>query len=251
MYTIDEVIEGIESVVEWSIEAASPVGYFAALYKGSTLAIRDAIGHGLFDDETRMVRLDVEFARRYFDAVNRRFDGRNQKPTQVWQVAFDANGNDELIILQHLLIAMSAHMHFDLGIAAVTTAADSLEPLQSDFNAVNAILATQLDGVLSAIEQVSPASAQHRSQLMANGIGFIPEALAQARDLAWTFARQLANEPESNCPNVIHDHDTIFSWWASRYLKPPQQISEMFAAIAKEESRDIAHNIRVLDPTSA
>jgi hypothetical protein len=215
-------------------------------------SLRDGIDQGMFDDRPRMMRFVVTFARRYFDAVNRRFDDvDDRKPTQVWQLAFETNDSDEPIILQHLLTGMNAHDTFDLGITAAVTAGDSLEPLQNDFNAANAIIASQVDGILDAIEQVSPLVAQYRKQLMGNDIGFIGAAIKQSRDLAWTFAQQLAIESESNRPKVIDDHDIIFAWFCRRHLNPPPPISDMVKAIAQEESRNTAHNIGMIGPIAS
>lgn len=245
--TIDEVLEGIQSIIDWSIETASPVGYFAALYERSTVALREAMAAGVFDDTPRMARFVVTFARRYFDAVDSRFNGGDQrKPTQVWRVAFEANDDAEQIIFQHMLTAMNAHDTFDLGIAAAVIAGNSVEPLRKDFDAVNAILTRQADSIVEAVEQLSPVVARYRKQLTGNDIGSMSAELKQSRDMAWTFAQQLCAEPESNRPQVIHNHDTIFAWFIRRHMSPPPPISEMVNAIARKESRDTAHNIRVL-----
>ena len=67
--TIDEVIEVLQSIIEWSIRAESRLGYFAALYKRITIAVGVAIEQGAFEDGPRMERFDVAFAVRYFDAA--------------------------------------------------------------------------------------------------------------------------------------------------------------------------------------
>ena len=68
--TLDEVIEAIASIIDWSIGATSRLGYFAALYKRITIAVDTAIEQDMFEDGPRMERFDVAFARRYFDALN-------------------------------------------------------------------------------------------------------------------------------------------------------------------------------------
>jgi len=257
IHTIDDAIDGIQSVINWSMAAASPVGYFAVLYRGSTIAVRGALDDGKFDDGPRMGRFTVTFARRYFDALNRRFHGGDdRKPTRVWQLAFEANDSDEPIILQHMLVAVTAHDTFDLGITAAIAAGDSLESLHDDFEAVNAILGGQVAGVLDAVAQVSPGvplfgkqllGDLFGKQLLGDDVGVVGAALSESRHLAWTFAQQLVVEPESHRPKVIDDHDTIFAWLSRRHLNPPPPISEMVKAIAEEESRDTAHNIAVLN----
>lgn len=243
---IDDVVAGLQAIIDWSIEAGSPIGYFAILYKRATLGIRDAIEHGVFEDAARTGRFGVMFARRYFDAIRSHLDGDDQRLSQVWQIAFATNDNDEAIILQHMLTAMNAHDTFDLGIVAAATAGDSLQPLQNDFNAVDAILVRQAEAIADAMEQVSPSFAEHRKQWAGNDIGSFSGELTLSRDLAWTFAQQLLIKPETNRAKVIDDHDIIFSWWIRRIVDPPPPLAEMVEAIAQEESRDTAHNIRVL-----
>ena len=88
--TIEEVVEAIDSVIRWSIETSSPLGYFAAVYKRITVAVLGAAAEGdVFDDGERMKLFDVAFANRYFKALNAHFhpDG-DQKPTHAWRVTF-------------------------------------------------------------------------------------------------------------------------------------------------------------------
>lgn len=54
--SLDDVVTAIDSVIDWSIENESRLGYFAALYKRITVAVRTAVAHGVFDDGPRMER---------------------------------------------------------------------------------------------------------------------------------------------------------------------------------------------------
>ncbi|ORB91419.1 DUF5995 family protein [Mycobacterium persicum] len=245
--TMDEVIEGIEAIIEWSGETASRVGYFALVYKRATIAVRDAINAGMFADGPRMTRFGVAFAHRYFDAVQSRFDGDHRKPTRVWQAAFDVNASDSPIVLQHILTAMTAHDTFDLGIAAAATAGDSLEPLQSDFDIVNAILSSQIGRVLDGIERISPVMAGVRKMLASKDVGFVGAELKRSRDLAWTIAQQLIAEPESSRGNIIDHFDATIALEIEKYLNPQWAISKMVKAIAMGESRDVAYNLGMID----
>lgn len=244
--TLDDVVDALQAVIDWSAEAQSRLGYFAVMYKRTTFAIRAAINQGAFDDGPRAIRFGLAFAHRYFDAVRSYLDG-GHAPAQVWQVAFETNERDEPIILQHMLTGMNAHVAFDLGVAAAVIGAPALESLRNDFDAVNAILVSQIDVIANAIEQVSPAFSQHRKLLTDEDINSIGAVLRQSREFAWTFAQQLVVEPDSRHPKVIDDHDTIFAWWGRRYLNPPPPLENAVRAIAQRESRDTSDNIRVLD----
>ena len=53
--TIDDVLRNVDQIIDWSIKAESHIGYFAVLYKRTTLAIRAGIDEGVFDDGQRHV----------------------------------------------------------------------------------------------------------------------------------------------------------------------------------------------------
>ncbi|MBV9514726.1 MAG: hypothetical protein JO280_11910 [Mycobacteriaceae bacterium] len=249
--TIEDVLDGIDQVIDWSIASASSVGYFAALYKRTTLAIRGAIDDGRFPDSARMQRFDVTFARRYFDAINEFFDapayGRAPK---VWQVAYDENRKGTLIILQRLLTAMNAHIDLDLGVATAAVGGNGLKSLHNDFTAVNTILASQVDGVLDAIEKVSPALADYRDYFMDNDFGIISAAIQQSRASAWKFACQLAGKPKSVQRRKVRDRDAMCAMLGKWYLRPIPFV-DLVSDIGAKESRDVAHNIEVLNEVAA
>src|SRR5437868_13832162 len=102
--TIDQVVDTIQTIIGWSITASSRLGYFAALYKRITIAIRTAIAEGKFQNGPRLQQLDVTFASRYFAALNGHFHpGAFPQPSHSWQVAFDGALRPEPILIQHLL----------------------------------------------------------------------------------------------------------------------------------------------------
>ncbi len=67
---IDDVIEALTGIVARARDQADRTGYFAALYRQVTVAVRDAITAGRFDDGQRMSRFDALFGNRYFDALD-------------------------------------------------------------------------------------------------------------------------------------------------------------------------------------
>ena len=94
----------------------SRMGYFAALYRRVTCAVRDGISAGSFQNGPLMEQLDVVFASRYLDALATFQAGG--AATRSWMVAFHGYDDANLLILQQLLSGMNAHINLDLGIAA-------------------------------------------------------------------------------------------------------------------------------------
>jgi hypothetical protein len=249
---LDEVVEAIESIIDWSIGASSRLGYFAALYKRITIAVRTAVQQGAFEDGPRMERLDVTFASRYFDALNGYFHPNEYpKPTQSWQETFDAASRAEPIILQHMLGGVNVHIALDLGIAAQTIGpGPQLRKLKQDFYKINAVLASQAHGIVADIDELSPALADLYAALTDNEIFLINEAVTALRDSAWRFAAILALEPGFARPLTIWARDRQIAGQVKLIYDPPSPvglIGSIVCAIAARESRDVAHNIQVLD----
>jgi Family of unknown function (DUF5995) len=250
--TLDGVVAAIGSIIDWSIGASSRLGYFAALYKRITIAVRTALEQGAFEDGPRMERLDVTFASRYFDALNGYFHpGNYPKPTRSWRVTFDAASRPEPIIVQHMLAGVNVHIALDLGIAAQTIVPPvQLPKLKDDFNRINAVLASQVNGIVADIDELSPALADLYAALADNEILLINEAVGTFRDSAWRFAAILALEPSFVRPPTIWARDFQVAQQAEVIYHPPGLvglIQSIVEAIAARESRDIVHNIKVLD----
>jgi Family of unknown function (DUF5995) len=250
--TLDAVVSALDSVIEWSIAASSRLGYFAALYKRITIAVGTAVANGAFQDGPRMDRFDASFADRYFDALNGHFHPKQfPRPTRSWQQTFDAANRADLIILQHMLGGVNAHIELDLGITAQSIApAMKLPKLHDDFNTLNAVLASQVNGVVDDINQLSPELADLYQILAGNEIFAINQAVAAMRDSAWRFAILLAVVPGFTQPLTIWARDRQVAAQADLIYHPPGIIGVIQATIreiAEKESRDVVRNIQVLD----
>jgi hypothetical protein len=246
---IDQVISTIQGIIDWSIAAESRLGYFAALYKRITIAIKQGIANHQFDDGPRMERFDVTFASRYFAAFNAYFyPGEYPAISHCWRVAFDGAQLPAPIIVQHMIAGVNAHIDLDLGIAAETVApGKQLDSLHHDFNTVNAVLSSQVSTVVTEIDSLSPVLADIYTVLMQNELDLISDGLVITRDAAWVFAKELAVEPSIVHPTTIMIHDLKVAALGNLILHPPKLIADAIAVIAAGESRDIVKNIETLD----
>ena len=170
-------------------------------------------------------------------------------------MTFDAASRPEPIILQHMLAGVNAHIELDLGIAAQTVAPGvNLAALHNDFNTVNAVLASQVSGVVNDLDELSPVLAALYRVLTGNEIFLIDEAVKTLRDSALTFARILALEPGLAHPVTIWARDQKVSTQAELIYDAPGLIGllkEIVASIAARESRDVVKNIRELNEIAA
>ncbi|MCH8874236.1 hypothetical protein IH824_15950 [candidate division KSB1 bacterium] len=207
--TIDEVVARIDDIIDQAREDNSRIGYFAALYRKVTVRVRDGIAAGEFEDGERMERLDVIFANRYLAALARYQN--DIQPTKSWLIAFQSTKKWNFLILQHLLMAINAHINLDLGIAAVETRpGESLQELENDFMAINKILSDLLDVVQDKIDALSPGF-----NLIDKIGGRTDEAIMRfsiqkARDEAWKFANELAAlNPEEQQKKIAEKDEQI------------------------------------------
>lgn len=195
--TIDEVIQRLDQILARAVREENKDGYFAALYRNVTVRVREWIAEGRFEDGPRMERLDVVFANRYLEALEQNWQG--QPTSQSWAVAFQARRRWPPVILQHLLLGMSAHINFDLAIAALETApGEQLPGLERDFILITRLLDEMIDQVQERINRVSPwfhlidrLGGRGDEQICAFVIG-------EARERAWREALHLASlDPEA------------------------------------------------------
>lgn len=190
--TIDEVLRSLDRVVEWSKTNDSRLGYFAALYRKVTRAVKQAIADGVFIDGPRMERLDVIFANRYLIALELYLHDRERTP-RAWRLAFDTAERWWPIVLQHLLLGMNAHINMDLAIAAVETAPDApLADLKADFFAINRILAGLVEETRLELAEVWPLMRLIDKLAKSSGQGLSDLGMWLSRGHAWLLAEELA-----------------------------------------------------------
>ena len=188
--TIDEVLSQLEKIIHDSQQAGDRIGYFAALYYKVTSRVKEGIAKNEFEDGPRMERLDVLFANRYLTALDQWKNGR--PPSGCWKVALDATRRPSLLVLQHLLLGMNAHINLDLGVATVEVMqGQPIDSIQIDFDAINTIISSLTYQVIHEINQISPLLS-----LMGLNAGNTDSLLIQfsidnARDGAWCFAEDL------------------------------------------------------------
>ncbi|MCB9730600.1 MAG: hypothetical protein H6746_19170 [Deltaproteobacteria bacterium] len=243
---IDEVIERLGSIIGECRAARSRLGYFPALYKRVTVAVRDGIAGGRFDDGPRMERLDVVFANRYLDAFDAWAAGR--PVTRSWALAFEAARSPQRVVLQHLLLGMNAHINLDLGIAAAEVApGPALAGLRGDFLRINTVLAELTGEVKGQLTAIWPLIG-----LLERAAGTADDVVAEfsmsrARDDAWDFAQVLAPRgPEARALLIgVRDH------WAAAFgritLEPPGLGEVLAQLLAMDEAASVPDVIDILD----
>jgi hypothetical protein len=234
----DEVIQYLNAIIAEAIQERSRRGFFAALYRQITLKVKIGIKHGLFDDAARMEEFTTQFANRYFRALDDY--QQNVKSTRIWQMTFDAVQKPELLILQHLLLAINAHINLDLGIvAAELCPGDKLQTLQDDFNKINAILGDVLEpaqfviGKLSPLIEILDKLGGRKDELILNF------SIRKARQEAWNNAKILAYQTPDLQKSIIKLIDSKVAFLGRTITNPGRTVDKAINLIKTSESDDI------------
>ena len=243
--TIDNVIEVLDSIIGECLATESTLGYFAVLYQKVTIKVKEGIAAGYFENGPRMEKLDVIFAKRYIDAY---FSWtQNEAVTSSWEKAFLLAENKKLLVTQHLLLGMNAHINLDLGIAAVEVSGkNQIEELENDFNKINEILASLVDEVQKGLSSIWPFL---RKLLKLSGKidnYLVDFSMKVARDGAWKFATELAAFEIRRQPEQIKLRDKKVAAKSTIITSPGKGVQFLLWLIRLTESSSVAQNIKKL-----
>lgn len=205
--SIDDVLIQLEDIIIESEKRNSTLGYFAVLYRKVTLKVKEGIENNFFDDGLRMEKLDVIFAKRYIDAYHN-FQN-NTALTQSWKYTFELASESRLILLQHLLLGMNAHINLDLGIAAAQVSHDdNIDDLENDFNKINEILSSLVEEVEKDLSKIWPFLKWILKRLKKVDDFLIDFSMELARNGAWKFAKKLSAAKIENYKDLITSRDS-------------------------------------------
>ncbi|GAA3598848.1 DUF5995 family protein [Flavivirga amylovorans] len=228
--TIDEVIENLEQIIQESISEESTLGYFAALYQNVTIHIKEKLGKNYFDDDKRMEQLDVIFANRYLTAYAKYKE--KKEVTKSWAIAFKSSTDSMLIVLQHLLLGMNAHINLDLGIAASEVTDDkTIKSLESDFNKINELLATLVDEVQKDLAEIWPTLLKILKFLKKVDDFLINFSMKLARNKAWEFANELVKGDKEKKEKLLELKDLEVSEFSEKIINPGILVKILFTII--------------------
>ena len=246
MQSISEVITRLEQIIEWAKENQSPLGYFAAVYLKMTIAVRDGIEAGLFENGSRMEQLDVRFAGRYFEAFDAWQAG--QPCTQSWQAAFEASRQEDFTVLQHILLGINAHINLDLGIAAAQTrSGDAIFGLRKDFDRINDIIAALTDRVQDRLANIWLPFSLLDYLLRTEDEGWVHFSIRVARGAAWKAATALAFARQSETEKgLIRDLDSAVAFFAQKMTAPGFWIKIGLRLMRRGERGSVREKIETL-----
>ncbi len=164
------------------------VAVFNRVYLRVTEEIADRLAADEFPDVMAAQTLDVRFAERYLDVVERATEGG--RPPACWRPLFQYRGHRDVRPLQFALSGINAHIGHDLALAVVDTCRSlDCEPrmIEDEFDQVGEVLVALEERIR---EELMPGPdllqvADPLTHLLGSW------SLERARDAAWSAARVL------------------------------------------------------------
>lgn len=225
------ITETAEELRAIALAADDASGYFPALYSRVTTRIAEA---GIAE------RLGVTFASYYVRAFRREIE----RP-RCWQATWDVAGDGNLLIVQHLLLGINAHVNHDLPSAVVDTAREigALEPIRPQFDAVNDVLAATYHDVLRDLDGV----ARWTNEAAALGGGRLFNfSLRTARRQAWDAAVRMFPLDDEGTAAYRAELDRLVSVLAYLVTRPVAPLRPVVALLRRLEQRDPRRVTRAL-----
>ena len=175
----------IEQLRAVALAADDGSGHFPAMYARVTQRIDRDAAVGKFADGEGAIRFARAFAEWYL-----RPRGGVEPIPDAWRAAWDVAGDRRLLIVQHLLLGINAHVNHDLPQVVVELADErgDLAGMRADFDQVNAVLAATLPDVIRDLGRAS----RWVNVVAARGGGRVFHfSLERARAQAWLAAERL------------------------------------------------------------
>lgn len=249
MKTIEEVLKKLDEIIIWAKENKNPIGYFACTYKMMTAQVLKGIQQKKFEDNPRMILLDLAFATRYLEAWENYNKGN--KCSNSWYLAFEASKNKDLLILQHIFLGINAHINLDLGISAASIMPyRKINPLKTDFERINSVITSINQNIQDSLNKICyPVNLIDKLSNGKDNI-ILDFAISKARDTSWATAVISSNTPNFLKESVINIVDYAAAKVASQILNPKLLSSTLAKELKKCESSDVVKNIEILEKTT-
>jgi hypothetical protein len=221
--TVDDVRSLLASAIQVAREEDTADAYFPLIYSWETRDIAKAADDGVFEAPDDLRRMIVVFANRYFSA--RAHFRANEPTSKPWALAFRAARSSSAMVIQHLLLAMNAHINVDLAAAAAETGIS-----WPDYARVDVILARGVENIQGRLNRLTlllralDLVAGHFDEMLT------VFSLKAARRNAYELAHRMRAAPESERAALIAEAEHCALGLGERLLEPPLRDRLVLAA---------------------
>lgn len=226
---IAETAEELRQIARASPDAT---GYFPALYSRVTTDVAAAVEERGFEDGRRMDRLATAFARYYTRALHRTIP----RP-RCWQATWNVVGDPNLLVVQHLLLGINAHVNHDLPQAVVEVARElgDLAAMRGDFDAINDVLASSYGRVVADLDRVARWTNEAGCL---GGTAAFNFSLNRARRQAWGAAERLHGLDRDAAGGYVAELDHLVSVLAYLITRPAFPVNLLVVLARRLERSD-------------
>jgi Family of unknown function (DUF5995) len=231
--TIPEVVERLAAIRDHAANTSllgenDGIAAFSKLYHIITRRIGDMVESGEFQSSPFLVRLDLEFAERYFQAL-RSYAADIHTAPGVWRVLFDNRSDPNVAPVNFATLGVNAHINFDLAHALIATwrhvapDGDGKDSAQfHDYCLINDVFKIEMDGLreeLDSIFSIGPDGAPW--DVGANWLADL--VVTFTRDLAWDEAKRVwkAGATPEVCKASERRLDSLATFLAEGVLRLP------------------------------
>jgi hypothetical protein len=215
-----------------ALAASDASGYFPALYSRVTARIGASIEAGTFADGPGLDRFATTFASYYVAAADDHLRG-----PRCWRACWDVAGDQRLLIVQHLLLGINAHVNYDLARAVVAVADErgDLLSIRRDFDAVNDVLAATYVDVVKDLDRMSRWV--NGAARLGGGRAF-NFSLKLARARAWQAASTMYTLPADARRGYADELDRVVSVLALLITRPSPVLRPLLSLARRLEEHD-------------
>lgn len=230
----DPLSDTVEQLRAIALGATDASGYFAAMYARVTRQVADDVRGGRFRDPAGMAEFAMAFAGYYLRAL----DDPATAP-RCWTGAFDVADQRGLLIVQHLLLGMNAHVNHDLPLVVVDLADSrgSLQAMEEDFRTINEVLAATQPKILRDLGRMARWVGV---AAWAGGDRVFNFSLTAARDQAWRSAVRLHGLDAAERPDDVAELDDLVAVLAYLVTRPSPPLGWLVPLGRLLEQRDPA-----------
>lgn len=231
--SIPEVVTRLAEIHEYASRTSmrredDGIAAFTRLYHVITTRIGEMADSGRFRDPDFLIRLDIEFAERYLNALRTYAHDMNRTP-KVWRLLFDSRSDPRIAPVNFALAGVNAHINFDLACALVATwkhvDPDGDGPGSAqfhDYRLINDVFETEMDPLREDLDSLlsrGPDDAiwDRTANWMADLV------IRFTRDLAWDEAKRVWDRgaDDTVMQSSADKLDVIASFVGEQLLRAP------------------------------
>lgn len=224
--TIADVTRLLEDMHRYTLNSTGGdrdgIGCFTLLYRDITATVDTTS----YQDRDFLVRLDIEFAKRYFAALTQFAEDRAATPTP-WRLLFDLRSDPEIEPVQFAVAGVNAHINYDLAPALLATweqfPPDDAQHRRHDYDLVDGVFRNHMDGLRERFKAAWAEDGVDGDALdwAANRLGSM--LVRHFRANAWDDALQVWTSPHRDRErgNLLRELEFEAGLFATGFLRTP------------------------------